>query len=178
MGYLHQLLSAAPASSAAGHTAEHGPAVVGLLYLPVVLMALLVGAQAVAQRGVPAARRFLEGLDALQPALRLVLLLLLVSATVHLSLAPVHAEEPVTAALFVADAVVEVAICAAACLLSLPWRPLAAAILAANLLAYALYVVAGLESVEAVGLATKLVEGMALALVMSVGEVSYRGARR
>jgi hypothetical protein len=144
---------------------EHGAALVALLYLPVAVVALLAALQVAADRGVSLARRFMAGLGQLRGAHWLALLLVAVTATVHAALVPALADEPLTAALFCLDAAALGAVCVAGPLLR-GWRPLAAVLLAGNLAAYAAYLAAGLETPDAVGLGTKLIEALALVLVL------------
>jgi hypothetical protein len=96
---------------------------------------------------------------------KLAALLLAISAAVHLSLVPGHANQPVTQALFLLDAVALAVLSLAAFALPL-WRSLAAVLLIGNLPAYAIYVGAGMERIDPVGIFTKLVEVAALALVV------------
>ena len=94
--------------------------------------------------------------------------LLLCTAGVHLGLAAGHASlEPGLSALFVLDALAYLA------LLALPrgpwWRRGAKALLMGTIVAYLVYVGAGREAPEPVGVADKLVELMALGLVYQQG---------
>jgi hypothetical protein len=148
----------------ADHAAGNGTALLGLHYLPIVLFALLLALDLGARRGVPIVGRVMSGLRQLSPALRVALLLVLVSATIHLSLVPGHLAQLPTAALFVLDAAAEGVLCLMACWGIRRWRQLGAALMAANLVAYTTYVLAGLERPDGVGVVTKLVELLALAL--------------
>jgi hypothetical protein len=155
------------------HGGEHGAALLGLHYLPIALFLLLLVLDQGSRRGLPLAERFLTGVQRLSPALRLALLLVLVSATVHLSLVPGHVGQPVTAALFLLDAAAEVGICVLACWGLRHWRQLGAALMVANLVAYAAYLLPGLEQPDGIGVATKLVELAALAVLsLSARETS------
>jgi len=91
--------------------------------------------------------------------------LMLVTAAVHLALVGHHVEgEPLTAALFVVNGVLFIALS-----FSVGWRHwrlASSAMLVATILGYLVYVVAGLEGPDQVGLATKLVELTALGLVL------------
>jgi hypothetical protein len=144
---------------------DHGVALVALLYLPVAVVALLAPVQMAADRRVALASRIVAGLGRLRGAHALALLLMAVSGTVHAALVPAHADEPVTASLFCLDAAALGAVCVAAPLVH-GWRPLAAVPLAGNLAAYTAYLAAGLETPDAVGLGTKLIEALALVLVL------------
>jgi hypothetical protein len=144
--------------------AGDGTVLLGLHVLPIVLFASLLALDLGERRGVPVARRMLRGLRRLSPSLRLALLLVLVSAAIHLSLVPGHLGQPPTASLFVLDATAEAALCLMACCGIRGWSRLGAVLMVANLAAYTSYVMAGLERPGAVGVATKLVELLALAL--------------
>jgi hypothetical protein len=144
---------------------EHGAALLGLQYLPIAVFVLLVAIDQGACRGLPVAQRMLAGIRRLTPAQRLALLLVLVSATVHLSLVPGHSGQPVTATLFALDGAAEVGLCTLACWGARHWRGFGAALMLANLGAYAAYLLAGLEQPDGVGIITKLVELTALGLL-------------
>lgn len=93
-------------------------------------------------------------------------LLMFVSAGVHLALVPHHlAHDPFTALLFLVDAGALAAL-AVAVPTARWWRRAAAALLAATILGYVVYVLAGLEGPDQVGIATKLVELAALGLTL------------
>jgi hypothetical protein len=144
----------------------HGAALVALLYLPAAVLAFLLYVDVAARLGVPGARTYLVAYQRSRGTAKLAALLLAVSATVHLAVAPGHAADRWTAALFLLDAAALAALAIGA--FALPrWRPMTAALLAANLAAYAVYVVAGREALDDVGLGTKLVEALALALVVA-----------
>lgn len=104
--------------------------------------------------------------------------LLLVTAAIHLALIPHHLQtEPLTSLLFAVNGVLFVAL--AFRVTWRRWRVASALLLAATILGYLVYLVAGLEGPDQVGLATKLIELLALALVLVPvrGERSWRGAR-
>lgn len=150
----------------------HDAALVALLYLPAAVLAFLLYVDVAARLGVPGARAYLAAYERSSAADRLAALLLAVSAAVHLAVAPGHAADQVTAALFLLDAAALTALAVGAFVLP-RWRLAAAALLVANLAAYAVYVAAGREALDAVGLGTKAVEATALALVAGVpGAVS------
>ncbi|MDQ6773647.1 MAG: hypothetical protein M3024_11760 [Candidatus Dormibacteraeota bacterium] len=159
---------------------EHGAAIVALPWLAVAVFALVWGLEWAAGRGSNQAERYLVALYGLGPVQILALLLLAASATIHLALAPTHAGEPVTAVLFVLDGIVELTLCLAAPLIR-NWRAAAIGLLAANLFAYALYLLLGLETADAVGLATKVVEFGAIALLaltaLRLGATLNRGPK-
>lgn len=116
--------------------------------------------------------------EAAPGTVRAAALLVFVSAGIHLALVPHHlAHDPFTALLFLVDAGGLAAV-ALAPSTAWWWRPAAAALLVATILGYAVYVLAGLEGVDQVGIATKLLEltALGLALVPVPGEA--RPARR
>jgi hypothetical protein len=99
--------------------------------------------------------------------------LILCTAGVHFGLALGHAFTlPVLSVLFVLDGVAYVA------LLALPrgrlWRWAAAALLLSTIVAYLVYVGSGREAPEPIGVADKLVEVVALGLVLQPGRRSGR----
>lgn len=99
-------------------------------------------------------------------------LLMVVTAGIHLALVPHHLDEdPLTALLFLGNAAAFLVVAVAA-FRAWWWRRAAAALLAATVLAYLVYVAAGLEGPDQVGIATKLVElaAFGLALVPVPGE--------
>jgi hypothetical protein len=163
---------------------DHAGAIVALLYLPVVGVAAVFAIDRSAAAGWSPALRFVAGFERASRARRVVALLLAISAAIHLGLVPAHAEENRTlAALFVLDFMALTATAVTAFDARIPnWRAAAASLLVANLIAYAVYVVAGAETLDAVGIATKAVELAALILVIHpatafVGMVE-RGNRR
>ena len=91
--------------------------------------------------------------------------LMIVTAAVHIALIPhLLQEEPVTSLLFAVNGGLFVALAFAT---SWPyWRLASSALLIATILGYLFYVVADLEGPDQVGLATKLVELIALGLVL------------
>jgi hypothetical protein len=102
-------------------------------------------------------------------------LLMAVSAGVHLGLVPHHAGDPLTALAFLVDAAALAGLAVAA-LTTRWWRAPAVALLAVTVLAYLVYLVAGLERPDQVGVLAKLTEVLALglALVPSPGELGRR----
>ena len=137
-----------------------------MLYLPVVILAFLMGAGVAARRGDALAIRFVGDFETAPAPLKVAALLMMISAAVHVGLAPSHwAEQPPTAILFVLDAVALTSL-SFFLLARRRWAVLAAiAVLVAGGIAYAGYVVAGLETPDAVGVLTKLVEIGAIGLL-------------
>lgn len=137
-----------------------------LLYLPVVVLAFLMWAGVAAGRGDALATRFVADFETAPAPLKVAALLMMVSAAVHLGLAPAHwAEQPTTAILFVLDAVVLTSL-SFFLLARRRWAVFAAiAVLITGVTAYGGYLITGLETVDAVGVATKLAELGAIGLL-------------
>jgi len=147
-----------------GHM-EHAPALVVLLYLPLAIFIFLAAMDFAARESYPGARRLMAGFNALGQPAKLALLLMSMSAAIHLALIPGHAGEPATAILFALDGLALFATCLSACLVSW-WRPLALALLTMSLVAFGLYLAAGFEVADPIGVSTKLIELGAVVLLM------------
>lgn len=91
--------------------------------------------------------------------------LMLLSAAIHLALVPSHDAEPVTAVLFLIDGLGFIVLAVAA-FTTRWWRRAAAIWLSATIGAYVLWILAGWETPDQVGIACKLIELLALGLVM------------
>jgi hypothetical protein len=151
---------------------DHAIALMGVLFLPVAVIPVLLALQLLAGRS-PRAAGLWSRIETASPMTRLGSLLLLATADIHLTLVPVHlVEEPITGVLFLLDGIALTAVALAA--FATPrWRAPAIALLVANILAYALYLVAGWEGADIVGVGTKLVELAGIIVVMrSYGEGS------
>ena len=110
--------------------------------------------------------RGLDGYRQAPPLVRTAAVLLLVSGFVHLGLVPDHLTgEPVTAGLFVIDGVGLVGFAFAA-FTTTWWRRPTALWLLGNLGAYVVWLLAGWEGPDQVGIACKLIELVALGLVL------------
>lgn len=126
---------------------EHAVALMAPLYLPVVITALLPALEAGARAGLPPAirmrRAYLNSGPTVRPAARGMVM----SATIHLGLAPSHwAEDHVRAVLFALDGVALSGVAISALMVRLPaWRAAAVALLSAEIFAYLGDVVAGVE---------------------------------
>jgi hypothetical protein len=90
--------------------------------------------------------------------------LMFVLGAIHLGLVATHPNDAVTAALFTANGVVYVALSQA--FTWHWWRPASAALVAATLVGYVVYIVFGLESPDQVAIATKLLELVTLGLII------------
>ena len=118
------------------------------------------------------AAHFLDGYDAASTLTKTSAALILVSGAVHLALVPSHlGAEGVTAVLFLIDGLALVGVSLAAFTRTW-WRRPARWLLLANLFAYIVWTVAGWEASDQVGIATKMVELVALGMVMrpSIGQ--------
>jgi hypothetical protein len=136
---------------------DHAIALMGVLFLPVVVIPILFSLQRFAARSERMAATWLRVASA-PPATRVASLLLIASADIHLTLVPAHlVEQPITGVLFLLDGIALTATALAA-FLTPRWRAPALALLTANVLAYALYIAAGWEGADVVGVGTKLVE--------------------
>ncbi|HEY8812368.1 MAG TPA: hypothetical protein VIO86_07750 [Candidatus Dormibacteraeota bacterium] len=97
---------------------------------------------------------------------RLVAVLLAATGLIHLGLVPGHlGESPSTSLLFAVNGILFGALSVAA-LGWRRWRPAAALLLVATILAYGVFVASGRESVDDLGAVTKLIELLALGLVV------------
>ena len=96
---------------------------------------------------------------------RAALLLMLVTAIIHAALIADHSSDPLRATLFGLDSVALVTVFAAALVPVPGWRMFARFLLATAVGAYIYYVGAGWESVDMIGLFTKLVELTAILLL-------------
>jgi hypothetical protein len=90
--------------------------------------------------------------------------LLAMAGAIHLGLISTHSHEPFTALLFLMNGTGYLALSVA--FTWRWWRPAAAALLTATLLGYLVYIALGFDSPDQVALATKLVELIALGLVL------------
>lgn len=143
---------------------EHAAAMVALTYLPTTVLAALIGMRCAAAGRAAWAGRALTGYRASRPLVRMAALLMLMSATIHFSLIPAHADEPVTVALFALDGAGYVAVSIWA-FVAPRWEPAALLLLGATVIAYVVYLLAGWETVDPVGVTSKIVECTAIALV-------------
>ena len=103
--------------------------------------------------------------------------LMAVTGAVHLGLVPTHLDQPLRAALFVMNGVAFLFLSQA--FTWRWWRRASVVLVVATLLAYLAYVVLGLESPDQLAIATKLIELLALGLVLvpTRGERPWRRSR-
>lgn len=136
---------------------DHTIALTGLLFLPVAVIPVLLALQNAAGRSARAAHLW-SLVETAGPATRLSSLLLLATADIHLTLVPVHlVEQPITGVLFLLDGIALTAVALAA-FVTPRWRVPALILLVANIIAYTLYLGAGWEGADVIGVGTKLVE--------------------
>lgn len=147
---------------------DHAPAVAGALLALAAWALLRVGARLASPRSA-AVRRWRDRLLAAPVSLRLGAGLAVLSGGAHLALIPHHQADPTTATLFLIDGLA-LLILAPAAFTRLPWRLPAAVLLVGTVLAYLVYLVAGLEGPDQVGLASKLIEIAALGLLLVPAE--------
>jgi hypothetical protein len=147
---------------------DHGIAIAALLYLPIVITGMLLVLETGARARVHAAMRVRSAFMNSSPGVRMAAFGMVVSATIHIALAPSHwSEDHVRAVLFMLDGVALTAVAIAALLLRFPhWRAAGVVLLSAEIVAYAGYVAAGVEQLDAVGIATKLVELAVIGVVL------------
>lgn len=156
---------------------EHGIAIAALLYLPVAVTGVLLALEVGARAGVPLASQLQSAFLESSPGLRMAAFGMVVSATIHIALAPSHwSEDPVRSVLFALDGGALTTVAIAALLLRFTlWRVPAVVLLSAQIFAYAGYVAAGVERLDAVGVATKLVE-LAVIGVVLMGSIHHVGS--
>ncbi len=143
---------------------DHAVALMGVLFLPVAVIPALLALQVLAARSRFAATLW-DRIESASPATRLGSVMLLATADIHLTLVPVHMlEEPVTGVLFLLDTIALTTVALMA-FWSPRWRGPALALLIANVLVYALYIGAGWEGADIVGVATKILELAAIVVV-------------
>ncbi len=160
-----------------GIAPDHLPALFAPLVLPVAIWMFLTGVRRAANAGCRPAARFLRGYEAASPVRKTAATLLLGTGFIHLGLVPGHAQEaPALARLFAINGALFV-LAAIASFVVRWWRPATVLLLLLTVLAYLIAVVNGTESVDQLGIATKLVELTALGLVLLPGRtaVATRG---
>lgn len=160
-----------------GIAPQHIPAVIAVLLLPAVLWAARRLARAVASGQGDWVAVFLARYEDASLATRVTAALLLVTAAVHLALPFGHNGEPSMSLLFLASGTAFAALAAAA-FGSRRWRPAAALVLVASIVAYLIASLSGREEPDQVGIATKLVELATLGLVLIPRPRPVRGFLR
>jgi hypothetical protein len=144
---------------------DHTIALMGLLFLPVAVIPVLLALQLTAGRSRRAASLW-SRIETATPSTRLGSMLLLATADIHLTLVPVHLiEQPITGVLFLLDGIALTA-AALAAFVTPRWRVPAVVLLVANVLIYALYLAAGWEGADVIGVGTKLIEIVGIVIVL------------
>ncbi len=151
--------------------AEHAPAIGAAIFLVVSLWLALRAVAALARRRVTWAVTLVETYRATSAITKLAGVLMLVSGVTHLALIPSH--EGITGVLFVIDGLGFIVLGAAA-FLTAWWRRPAALWLVATVVAYVVWTVAGWETPDQIGIACKLIELVALGLVIRLGHPGRR----
>jgi hypothetical protein len=123
----------------------------------------VLGLKFLAGRRIAWAMRMTQAYDAAPSMTKLAAILMLLSGGIHLALVPGH--EGITGLLFVIDGLGFVGLAIAA-FLTAWWRRPAVLWLAATIAAYIVWVVAGWETPDQIGIACKLIELVALGLLM------------
>lgn len=149
---------------------EHIPGLVALVATPLLLWLAYCALQALRARQVPWAERTGRRLEQLSGRAKVALIGLWVGFAVHVAIVPTHWRDAHgTALLFILDAVLFAAAAALTFLARPYWKPASVAILAGTAGGYALYLLAGWETADPVGLVTTTIElAAALALLVPV----------
>lgn len=155
---------------------DHLPALAVLLYAAPLMLLALGAVDLAAGRGWAPAIAAVRRAAAAPSAARGAAVVLLLAGWIHLGLVPGHRQEPLFALAFVAAGIGQLAVAASALLAARWWRPAAAAVAAGALAAYLVTRLAGIEGVDALGVATGLLEAGALALAIGRGPVSLGAA--
>jgi hypothetical protein len=142
---------------------DHAPALGAAIVLLGFLWVFLTTLRLLGRRGSPWASQVVAPFDRAQAATKLAALLMLLSGAIHLALVPGH--DGITGILFIIDGVGFIGLGIAA-VLTTWWRSPAILWLSATIVAYVIWVVAGWETPDQVGIACKLIELVALGLVL------------
>jgi hypothetical protein len=147
---------------------EHAVALIGLLYLPLAVMSFLLVADIAARRHVQIAERFMSGYMQSSPAAKGAALAMSMAAAIHFSMVFTHYAGDTTLAVLFAGYAVTVALLCVGLFLARRAVVFAAVVMVSGLLGYALFVATGREVVDTIGLTSKLIEGAALLLLISM----------
>ena len=151
--------------------ADHAVAIGATIVLVVSLWLALRAFSALARRRVTWAHMVVETYRATSGIRKLAGILMLVSGVIHLALIPSH--EGITGVLFVIDGLGFIVLGAAAFVTSW-WRRPAVLWLLATIVAYVIWIIAGWETPDQIGIACKLIELVALGLVLRLGPPGRR----
>lgn len=153
--------------SSFGVAADHLAALKAAAIAPFVFWLLLLAINLARRLGSLTAKRWLAAREASPLAHRAASWLLFSSGLIHLALVPTHrVEEPGTARLFALDGCLLVA-ASLACLVKPRWRRAVIALLVANVVAYLGYLLTSRETVDQLGVASKLIELTALGFLLA-----------
>ena len=150
---------------------EHAAAIGAAIALLVSLWLLLRTVSWLARRRIAWAATLVEAYRATSAITRLAGVLMLLSGVIHLALIPSH--EGITGVLFVINGVGFVVLGVAAFFTSW-WRRPAIVWLVATIVAYIVWVIAGWETPDQIGIACKLIELVALGLVIRLAQPGRR----
>jgi hypothetical protein len=150
---------------------EHAPAIAATIVLLLSLWFVLRVLSLLTRRRIGWALALVDAYRATSPITRLAALLMLVSGVIHVALIPSH--EGMTGLLFVIDGIGFIVLAVAA-LFTAWWRRPAVVWLVATIVAYVIWVVAGWETPDQIGIACKLVELVALGLTMRLAQPGRR----
>jgi hypothetical protein len=150
---------------------EHAPAIGAAIVLLVVLLLVIRALRLLADRRIGWAVSLIDVYHAAPAMAKLAGGLMLLSGAVHLALIPSH--EGITGVLFIINGIGFIVLGVAAFLTSW-WRRPAIICLVATIVAYVVWVIAGWETPDQIGIATKLIELVALGLVMRLSQPGRR----
>jgi len=151
--------------------ADHAPALSAAIVLLVFLWVFLRVVRLLAASGAVLPTRVTAAFDRAPALTKLAAVLMLLSGAIHLALVPGH--DGITGILFIIDGVGFIGLGIAAFITSW-WRRLAMLWLTATIAAYIVWVIAGWETPDQVGIACKLIELVALGLVMRLNHPTRR----
>src|SRR2546428_9079580 len=151
--------------------AEHAPAIGAAILLVVSLWLALRALSALARRRVTWAVTLTETYCATTAITKLAGVLMLVSGVIHLVLIPSH--EGITGVLFVINCLGFMVLGVAA-FFTTWWRRPAVFWLVATIVAYVIWIIAGWETPDQIGIACKLIELVALGLTMRLAKLGRR----
>jgi hypothetical protein len=152
---------------ATDHAGALSPAILLLLFG----FAFVGGLRFLAARRAGWAMRITQAYDAAPSMTKVVATLMLLSGGIHVALVPGH--QGITGILFVIDGLGFIAFAIAA-FITTWWRLPATVWLVATILAYLVWVIAGWETPDQVGIACKLIELVALGVAMRLGNPTRR----
>jgi len=150
---------------------DHAGGLTAAFLLLLVVFAFGRGLRFLAGRRFAWAVRVTQAYDAAPSITKLAAALMLLSGGIHLALVPGH--EGITGVLFVIDGLGFIGFAIAA-FMTTWWRRPAALWLVATILAYLVWVIAGWETPDQVGIACKLIELVALGLLMRLANPTRR----